>query len=72
VAHDSSLQPAQNQEIVMDPYVVQYLFTARHDDLVREADESRLTREARNSHEESRPAQKPVRREKRARGFRLA
>lgn len=56
----------------MDPYTVQHLFTARHDDLVREADESRLTREAKESHEDSRPAQKPARRDARSRRFRLA
>ncbi|MFL6126196.1 hypothetical protein [Actinophytocola sp.] len=56
----------------MDPYVVQHLFTARHDDLVREADDSRLTRAARDSHEESRPPQKPAPRDSRSRRLRLA
>jgi hypothetical protein len=56
----------------MDPYTVQNLFTARHDDLVREADESRLTREARDSHEDTRPAQKPAPRDSRSRRYRLA
>jgi len=41
----------------MDPYAIRLLTTARHDDLVREADESRL---ARDTHEESRPAPKPA------------
>jgi len=56
----------------MDPYVVQHLFTARHDDLVREADESRLTRAAKESHEESRPVRKQAPRDARSRRFRLA
>jgi hypothetical protein len=43
----------------MDPYTMHQLTTSRHEDLVREADESRLARQARDSHEESRPAPAP-------------
>jgi hypothetical protein len=72
VAHDGSLRPAKKQEIVMDPYIVQHLFTARHDDLVRAADDARAARESKESHEESRPAPKPASRDSRSRRFRLA
>ncbi|TDV38715.1 hypothetical protein [Actinophytocola oryzae] len=44
----------------MDPYTIQQLMTARHDDLVREADESRVSRRAKDAREESRPAPKPA------------
>lgn len=54
----------------MDPYAIYQLATARHDDLVREADESRLTRQARDTHDEARPAPKPAPR--RARRLRIA
>lgn len=54
----------------MDPFAVHQLTTARHDDLVREADESRLTRLARDTHEESRPAPRPA--PKGARRLRIA
>jgi hypothetical protein len=56
----------------MDPYIVQHLFTARHNDLVREADDSRIVRKSKDSHEESRPAPKPASRDSRSRRFRLA
>ncbi|HYQ66707.1 hypothetical protein [Actinophytocola sp.] len=56
----------------MDPYIVQHLFTARHDDLVRQAEDSRIARESRDSHDESRPAPKPASRDSRSRRFRLA
>ena len=56
----------------MDPSTIQHLFTARHTDLVREADDSRIVRETRESREESRPAQKPAPRDSRSRRFRLA
>lgn len=36
----------------MDPYIVDQLFASRHDDLVREADEARLVRDVRDTHEE--------------------
>lgn len=37
----------------MDPYVIEQLMTARHDDLVREADESRAGRRIRDTHDDS-------------------
>jgi hypothetical protein len=48
----------------MDPYIVNQLFTDRRNDLVREADESRL---ARDVHEESQPEPRPSSRPARAR-----
>ena len=51
----------------MDPYVIEQLMTARHDDLVQEADESRRARQARDTHEGGRPAPEP----RRARARRL-
>jgi hypothetical protein len=72
VADDSSVRHAGKQEMIMDPYLMHALSVSRHDDLVREADESRLTRQARDSHEESRPAAKPAPRKDRARRLRVA
>lgn len=46
------------------------LTTNRHEDLIREANESRLSRQARDSHEESRPA--PAPRGAKARRLRIA
>ncbi|MCA1654874.1 MAG: hypothetical protein LC635_00045, partial [Pseudonocardiaceae bacterium] len=60
------------EEIVMDPYGVFALAATRHDDLVREADESRIARKARESHEESRPAPRPASRPARVRQLRVA
>lgn len=54
----------------MDPYVIQQLMTARHDDLVREADESRRANQTRDTHDESRPGPEP--RWARARRLRIA
>lgn len=51
----------------MDPFAIHQLTTARHNDLVREANESRL---ARDTHVESRPAPKPA--PKGARRLRIA
>jgi hypothetical protein len=48
----------------MDPYTIQQLNKAKHDDLVREADEWRLAHE---SHEDSRPAAPPIPRPRTAR-----
>jgi hypothetical protein len=48
----------------MDPYIVNQLFIDRRNDLVREADESRLARDA---HEESQPEPRPSSRPARAR-----
>jgi hypothetical protein len=49
----------------MDPYAINQLATSRHDDLVREADESRVASQARDGHEDSRPGPPPKRREAR-------
>jgi hypothetical protein len=54
----------------MDPYTIHLLATARHDDLVRDADESRCARQARDTHDESRPVPEPAPR--RARRLRIA
>jgi hypothetical protein len=54
----------------MDPYIVQHLFAGRQDDLVREAEESRLAQSARETHEEARPASAPAPRG--SRRFRIA
>jgi hypothetical protein len=56
----------------MDPYTLHQLTTNRHDDLIREADESRLSRQARESHDESQPSAKPAPRKARARRLRVA
>jgi hypothetical protein len=56
--------------MTMDPHTMHQLTTMRHEDLVREADESRLSRQARDSHEESRPA--PTPRGARSRRLRIA
>jgi hypothetical protein len=45
--------------MIMDPYVIEQLMTARHDDLVREADETRRVRQARDTRDEARPAPEP-------------
>ena len=42
----------------MDPYVIEQLMSARHDDLVRDADESRLVRQTRDGRDE--PPAKPA------------
>lgn len=55
----------------MDPYSIQRLAQARHDDLMREADEWRVARIARESHEDSCPAPPPVPRPRTARARRL-
>jgi hypothetical protein len=39
----------------MDPYVIAQLMSNRHDDLVREADESRLVRQSRETRDEVAP-----------------
>ncbi len=39
----------------MDPYVIEQLMNARRDDLVREADESRLVRDVRDRRDEAPP-----------------
>jgi hypothetical protein len=39
----------------MDPYVIEQLMTARRDDLVRDADESRLVQEVREAQDEAPP-----------------
>lgn len=39
----------------MDPYVIEQLMAARRDDLVREADESRIVREVRDTRDEAPP-----------------
>jgi hypothetical protein len=54
----------------MDPYIIDQLMTARHDDLVRDADESRAARLVTDTHEEAPP--KPAAREGRARRYRIA
>jgi len=56
--------------MIMDPYVIQQLMAARHDDLVREADESRRVRQARDTHDEGQPPPEP--RKARARRLRIA
>jgi hypothetical protein len=48
----------------MDPFIVNQLFIDRRNDLVREADESRL---ARDVHDESQPEPRPASRPARAR-----
>jgi hypothetical protein len=53
----------------MDPYTIQQLSKARHDDLVREADEWRRAHE---SHEDSVPAPLPIPRQRTARRLGLA
>jgi hypothetical protein len=50
--------------MIMDPYTINQLFTDRHNDLIREADESRLACEALD---ESQPAPLPAPRPRRAR-----
>ena len=54
----------------MDPCIIELLMAARHDDLVREAEESRRVRQARDTHDEGRPAPEP--RKARARRLRIA
>lgn len=56
----------------MDVFSARTLVTARHADLVREADESRLARVARESRDEPKPAPRPVRRTVRARRLGVA
>jgi hypothetical protein len=56
----------------MDPYGILALNRARHDDLVREAHDSHVAKVARDTHDESRPAPKPVRRPVRARRLGVA
>jgi hypothetical protein len=45
----------------MDPYTITQLFTARRDDLVREADEFRRARAAKDVDNETRPTPAPRR-----------
>lgn len=56
----------------MDPFSIHQLATARHDDLVREADESRVARLARETQDEARPAPRPKPGGARARRLRIA
>jgi hypothetical protein len=44
----------------MDVHTIQQLARARHDDLVRDADEWRVARLARESHEDACPAPLPL------------
>jgi hypothetical protein len=44
----------------MDVHTIQQLAKARHDDLVRDADEWRVARLARESHEDACPAPLPI------------
>lgn len=54
----------------MDPYVIEQLFTARHDDLVREADEYRLVHDVREGREK--PPERPASGGARTRRLRIA
>jgi hypothetical protein len=54
----------------MNPYVIEQLMASRHDDLVREADESRLVRESRDGHDQAAP--KPASRRARSRRLSIA
>jgi hypothetical protein len=56
----------------MDPYGILAISSTRHDDLVREAHDSRVAKIAKDTHDESRPAPKPVRRPAQARRLGLA
>jgi hypothetical protein len=56
----------------MDPYGILAISSARHDDLVREAHDSRVAKAARDTHDESRPAPRPVRQPVRARRLGVA
>jgi hypothetical protein len=56
----------------MDVFSASTLVTARHADLVREADESRLARAARESRDEPKPAPRPSPRAVRARRLGVA
>lgn len=56
----------------MDPYIVEQLFSTRRADLVREADESRTARCARDHHEEPRAPKEPATGDGRARRLRIA
>jgi hypothetical protein len=62
----------QKTEIVMDVFSASAFVAARHADLVREADESRLARAARESRDEPKPAPRPVPRAVRARRLGVA
>jgi hypothetical protein len=55
--------------MIMDPYVINQLFTDRRNDLIRDADESRLARDA---HEDSQPAPLPAPRPTRSRRLSFA
>lgn len=56
----------------MDPYGIQQLTAVRHADLVREADESRVARFAREERDEARPAPQPKRGPSRVRRLGIA
>lgn len=56
----------------MDVFSARALVEARHADLVREADESRLARAARESRDEPKPAPRPAPRVVRARRLGVA
>lgn len=56
----------------MDPYGILAISSTRHDDLVREAHDSRVAKVAKDTHHEARPAPKPVRRPAQARRLGLA
>lgn len=56
----------------MDVYSAYALAGTRRDDLVREAEESRVARLARESRDESRPAPRPAARSARARRLGIA
>jgi hypothetical protein len=56
----------------MDPYSAHAIATARSADFVREAEQSRIAKAARQSREDERPASEPVRRPARARRLGVA
>lgn len=56
----------------MDPHAIHQLTTARHDDLVRDADEARIARRARDTRDQDRPAPRPSPRASGARRLRVA
>lgn len=60
------------KEIAMDVFSAHALATTRHADLVREAEDSRLARLARESRDEPKPASRPAPRVARARRLGVA
>ena len=56
----------------MDVYSAYALANTRRDDLMREADQSRLARRSRDTHDESSPAPRPAPRAVRARRLGVA